>query len=361
MSARKSSTARPASVSLSWIISSIALLVIIALVSPSSSPASKHGVNHIPTSPPGSKSLKDTPKKPVSPGVQPHISASGPSQKMTDLLQRTLTTTCSGKTILNIVAHQDDDVLFMNPDTLHSFDAGDCVRTIYLTAGDGGSDKNYALDRQRGAEAAYGVMLGSSDSWQEQTVQLRSDEQFQVAQLPSQPRASLVFLNLPDGNVNGSGFELYHHESLAKLRNGEIRWIHSIDGESRYSGSQLVTTLMAFIKVYNPSEIRTQANDTAPGIDDHSDHITTGKLTGLAAGLYRFTEPKAQLSLEFYMGYPIRALSTNVTTDDMQRKTEAFLAYARHDVMICKTPSNCNLGIYNNYLNREYSSSKESP
>ena len=40
---------------------------------------------------------------------------------------------------MQIVAHEDDDLLFMNPDLEHAIDAGSCVRTIYVTAGDAGT------------------------------------------------------------------------------------------------------------------------------------------------------------------------------------------------------------------------------
>ena len=38
---------------------------------------------------------------------------------------------CPQGTTLNIVAHQDDDLLFLSPDLLHNIQAGRCVRTVY--------------------------------------------------------------------------------------------------------------------------------------------------------------------------------------------------------------------------------------
>ena len=43
----------------------------------------------------------------------------------------------SGPT-LNVVAHEDDDLLFLSPDLLHVIQAGGSVRTIFVTAGDDG-------------------------------------------------------------------------------------------------------------------------------------------------------------------------------------------------------------------------------
>ncbi len=36
---------------------------------------------------------------------------------------------------LTIVAHPDDDLLFLNPDILRDIEAGRCARTVFVTAG----------------------------------------------------------------------------------------------------------------------------------------------------------------------------------------------------------------------------------
>jgi GlcNAc-PI de-N-acetylase len=46
------------------------------------------------------------------------------------------------------VAHQDDDVLFMNPDIQHAIAAGHHVTTVYLTAGSCIPDTEYYLTRE---------------------------------------------------------------------------------------------------------------------------------------------------------------------------------------------------------------------
>jgi hypothetical protein len=45
--------------------------------------------------------------------------------------------TCTQRS-LDVVAHEDDDLLFMNPDIQHDIRAGVCVTTVFLTAGDDG-------------------------------------------------------------------------------------------------------------------------------------------------------------------------------------------------------------------------------
>ncbi len=48
-----------------------------------------------------------------------------------------------------VVAHQDDSLLFLSPDLLHDIQAGDCVTTVYVTAGDGGGCGYLAGARKR--------------------------------------------------------------------------------------------------------------------------------------------------------------------------------------------------------------------
>src|SRR5579875_1841597 len=40
--------------------------------------------------------------------------------------------------VMNIVAHEDDDLLFINPRIAQAIDQQACVRTVYVTAGDDG-------------------------------------------------------------------------------------------------------------------------------------------------------------------------------------------------------------------------------
>ena len=118
-------------------------------------------------------------------------------------------TTCSGKrTIMQVVAHEDDDLLFMNPDLLHAIQQGDCVRTIYLTAGDAGSSKFYWLGRERGSEAAYALLGGIADEWTTQTVKFGNHRFGTVATPVHSDRLSVAFMHLPDGKPDGQGFKV---------------------------------------------------------------------------------------------------------------------------------------------------------
>src|SRR5205814_1739110 len=71
---------------------------------------------------------------------------------------------CPAGASMQIVAHPDDDLLFQSPDVLHDIQAGKCVRTVYVTAGERG-DPNTLDWREHGVEDAYANMAGVSSSW----------------------------------------------------------------------------------------------------------------------------------------------------------------------------------------------------
>src|SRR5690348_2456392 len=83
----------------------------------------------------------------------------------------------SSYTLMQIVAHEDDDILFMNPDVYNMIAAGYGNVTIYLTAGeaDGSVDGTqsrevFAANRQKGIRAAYAAMAGVTNSWSRATL-----------------------------------------------------------------------------------------------------------------------------------------------------------------------------------------------
>lgn len=59
--------------------------------------------------------------------------------------------TCPGGRTMHIVAHQDDDIVFFGTDVIADLNAGRCVTTVCLTAGDAGGVASYWLSRERGA------------------------------------------------------------------------------------------------------------------------------------------------------------------------------------------------------------------
>jgi LmbE family N-acetylglucosaminyl deacetylase len=265
-------------------------------------------------------------------------------------------TLCTQPTIMNIVAHQDDDLLFMNPDLVHNLTAGDCVRSVYLTAGDGGyGNPLYWLGREQGTEAAYAEMLGIKNPiWTTRTVALADNNELAtIASLKDAPRISLVFMHLPDGNLRGQGFPSTRFESLAKLKSRTISVIHTVDQQSNFTSEQLTSALTSLMNAYQPTEIHTQATQNLSKIHpDHSDHIATGTYAETAYAAYAAEKP--DIPIKFYIGYPVRDRPQNVFNPDLSAATDAFFTYARHDSAACGSVESCGRMSYGDYLNRQY-------
>ena len=57
--------------------------------------------------------------------------------------------TCSAGTLVTVVAHLDDDLLFVDPAISERLDAGWCITTVHLIGGANGADFAYVLTRER--------------------------------------------------------------------------------------------------------------------------------------------------------------------------------------------------------------------
>src|SRR5450830_369986 len=104
---------------------------------------------------------------------------------------------CAGSSMY-VSAHEDDTFLFMAPDLLHGIQAGGCVQTVFVTAGDANRDETYWSGREDGAKASYATMAGQPDSWLDSSTSVLGHE-VRVSRLAGDPDVSLVFLRLPDG------------------------------------------------------------------------------------------------------------------------------------------------------------------
>lgn len=274
----------------------------------------------------------------------------------TDQIKDLSPCTNGNTTVMNIVAHQDDDLLFINPDLLHYIDNKHCVRTVYVTSGDDGQGSQYWLDREKGSEAAYNSMLGLSQDtvWAQRTLKIADGEFATVVNPKGNRDVSILFLRLPDGNLTGKGFKSVGYSSLANLMSGKQTTIKSVDDQSAYTTDTLKKSLTTLMEIYTPNIINTQIpTNLSKQYADHSDHLTVGRYVDEAFAQYA---NKSQVILKHYIGYPERQYSENVSGPDLDRSTDAFLAYALHDKSVCQTKDACaKTATYNGYLHRQYS------
>jgi LmbE family N-acetylglucosaminyl deacetylase/uncharacterized protein (DUF2141 family) len=257
------------------------------------------------------------------------------------------------QTKMNIVAHQDDDLIFQNPALLEAIAAGDCVRTVFVTAGDAGLGEAYWREREEGSRAAYAVMAGVANSWtkSESTV---AGHTLHVATLNGKPTVSQVYLRLPNGGASGTGYAATGFKSLPKLwrsSNPEpasltpISELSALDGSATYTYGGLLATLEALIAEFEPEVISTQDFTTEFGAGDHADHITVAKLTRIAANAWT-----TEHVLRSYMDYESKNFAVNVFEPQLSKKLSAYYAYAAHDSNeACATQHQCEEPFYADY------------
>lgn len=208
---------------------------------------------------------------------------------------------------LQIVAHADDDLYFMNPAVAKGIATGEPSTTLYLTAGDAGGPPTYWPVREQGIRAAYAAMAGQPDVWNAAPMSVNGHNLTAVS-LDGAPGVLLVFFRLPDGNGDGSGNAVTGFESLQmlwELPEGEL--IHSVDGAEQYTRSDLIATLVALLNVEAPTTIHLQDMTDAHDYD-HSDHVHSGRFAFEA-----FAQMASPPRMRAYRAYNIENLPINLS------------------------------------------------
>ncbi|MGY1724424.1 PIG-L family deacetylase [Blastococcus sp. SYSU DS0533] len=111
--------------------------------------------------------------------------------------------------VLAVVAHPDDDLLFLNPDLDAGIHAGVPTTVVYVSAGDAllplaeGSAR--ARDRRRGIQDAYRISgdvadLTLQDEWDGEVVEI-GGHRVEEFRLRDRPGVRVAFMGLPDGHL----------------------------------------------------------------------------------------------------------------------------------------------------------------
>ena len=250
-----------------------------------------------------------------------------------------------------MVAHADDSILFLNPDEQHDIARGDPVRAVFVTAGESalGVTDPYWTDREAGALAAFAHMAGMADTWSTGTL-MANGHALVLNTLTGNPNVSVVFMRLPDGNTNGTGFPDSNHESLQSLWASKIPAVHAIDGSTSYTREDLIATLTSIMVAFQPGTVRTQDFVGTFGGGDHSDHYATAYFTQAANLGYTTTAHK----LVGYLGYPVTAQPANVSGRTLHLKIDTYLVYAPHDALAPQTLAKVEAGPYGQWCARQY-------
>lgn len=282
--------------------------------------------------------------------------------------------------VMQVLAHPDDDLYFMNPDTLHSLRSGTPVVSVYVTAGEStGMNRPpsgprthrrrdtaaYSSARHQGLRQAYAAMLGLPHftPWQREVIALGSGLHAEVDSLRDGARyARLVFLQV-------SMHELSHSASLPMMwqRPGTaLPYVVAqgapspADTPGLYSHRILVDVLAGLMDRFRPTVIRTldpdpdvQVHDARhpldseqPGFSDHRDHTATALFTWKAmaqwvAAAARRDGAVPPFTTTAYRGYYNHHWPYNLPPATVALKGRFLFQYGGDEAWACGNPGGC--------------------
>ena len=237
-----------------------------------------------------------------------------------------------------ILAHPDDDLVFMCPTLLQVLRAGHAVQSIYLTAGDAGRPQDYWLAREAGMVAAYAEACGLHAEHFVQEVQGNVASRTAAA-----GRIRLNFLRLPDGMLDAQGSAPSGHTSLPQLWQGRCATLQALDHSARYTRERLLARLVELLQEQVPHTLH-MLNPGPLAPREHPDHQAAA-LFAQAAAAALSTPPQ----LRAYVGSNSPTQPANVGAAALAEKQRVFAAYARFDTEIDRENN-----IYQPMLAREY-------
>ncbi|MDR6637319.1 chitobiase/beta-hexosaminidase C-terminal domain-containing protein [Paenarthrobacter nitroguajacolicus] len=251
---------------------------------------------------------------------------------------------------MQIVAHTDDDLIFISPDFMRDIQAKRCVQTVYTTAGEAGEGPAYWKSLEAGIRASYAKMAGVADSWTTSDAGV-PNRPLTMQTLNGAPNVSVVFMRLPDGFPNGLGSAAYNSQSILKLWDGRLSSIRPVDNAAAFTKTQFQTALNRLVANFQPTTFRTQDwTGTYKNPYDHSDHWATAKFAQLASRSY--AGPHTALA---YDAYVIDEYAQNVTGAELTAKVDTFVRFADFDMYICSSPGEgCPDSPYDEWLKRQY-------
>ncbi|MCI4081210.1 PIG-L family deacetylase [Streptomyces sp. MMS21 TC-5] len=260
--------------------------------------------------------------------------------------------------VVQIVAHPDDDLYFMNPDLRYSISAGHPVTSVYLTAGEadgvnaapakGATTKGatakpdkpaYAEARQNGIRAAYAKMATGdrSSAWKRTVVPTKGGGHAEVDVLVANPRVNLVWLQLREA---GHGYADVP-DSLHGLWDGKVARLESmlssgtpVKQRFAYSKDQVVQTLAGVLEQYTPTTVRFQ--DPTPGrypdtkqYTDHQDHFYGARFVQMATAAYaKDVKDRPHFAVQNYVGYFNGSLPSALDPQEAKEKLDSLDTYA---------------------------------
>ncbi|MFD5831520.1 RICIN domain-containing protein [Lentzea sp. NPDC060358] len=259
--------------------------------------------------------------------------------------------------VLNVVAHHDDDLLFLSPALMKDLRDGNTVRTVFLVASDYHTFPTYMMERELGVREAYAVAAGlTGQSWRSHAV---SAGNLSATLWTLGNRVSILENRLPDTSTAPENrlWNLYARNVSITGRALDFALAQTADRGT------VVAYLRAAIADFQPDVIRTTdpsadlqlQNTPSLGLENiffHRDHVAAARLVQTAL---LTLSPVPQVI--YYRDYTIRGEAGNQSASDTTLKRDTFRTYAVHDVDVCPNGGvNCppSGGFYDDLMNKQY-------
>ncbi|MFF3692419.1 PIG-L family deacetylase [Streptomyces sp. NPDC002221] len=278
--------------------------------------------------------------------------------------------------LLQILAHPDDDLYFMNPDTQHTLDSGVPLVSVYVTGGEANGDNRvvsdtgphvydkaaYSSARHQGLRQAYATLLGMDryTPWEKSVAELRGGHRAEVNRLQHRGRSvELVFLNTamhtPLGGRMGlpSLWEDRHLQLPVVIAEGS-----PLTRAKAYTYDSMVDVLEGLLADYEPTLVQTldpdpdiqhsspvnRSHDSEqPGYSDHADHTAAASFAW--AALIRHAERGNAFLATAYRAYYNRHWPKNLPPRVLAEKAAHLVPYGGSKDWQCGNPGGC--GDYN--------------
>ncbi|GAA2940233.1 PIG-L family deacetylase [Streptomyces enissocaesilis] len=283
--------------------------------------------------------------------------------------------------LMQVLAHPDDDLYFMNPDTRQTLDSGTPLVCVYVTAGEANGvnripgaaprppDRGaYSSARHQGLRQAYAVLLGLPrfTRWQRSVTTLRGGREAELNTLVNgDRRVELIFLNL----AMHTSWRRLGLPSLWEARGLSLRTVVADGSPLQKAGSYdyegLVDVLAGLMDRYRPTVVQTldpdpdiQHSDEAtrrhdseqPGYSDHADHTAAASFTW--AAMIRWVAEATEgggavprFVATAYRGYYNRHWPKNLPGPVVREKAAHLVPYGGGPDWACGNAAGC--GDYN--------------
>ncbi|MFB7540695.1 PIG-L family deacetylase [Streptomyces zaomyceticus] len=279
--------------------------------------------------------------------------------------------------LLQVAAHPDDDLYFMNPDTQRLLDSGIPLVSVYVTAGehtgrnriDGMPETPpdraaYSSARHQGLRQSYAEALGlpKFTPWRREVLTLPGGRRAEVDTLThGGRRTELVFLNLPMHTTRRyMAVPALWHDRALELRT-HLPAGSPLTRSDTYDYDQLVGVLVDLLRRHRPTVVHTldpdpdiQTGDEAtrrrdseqPGYSDHGDHTAVACFTWAALSRWvsdavRDGEPIPAFTTTAFRGYYNRHWPKNLPPRVLREKAARLVPYGGDPTWQCGNPSGC--------------------